>query len=99
MAVDDKTNEIVGCCKLFEKESGQAWMSHLAVANSRQHQGIGKQLMNYMEQLARTQNYKKIGCLARLTTTKFFEKAGYKISGLPSHYFGTTQVVWMEKDL
>jgi N-acetylglutamate synthase-like GNAT family acetyltransferase len=99
MAIDDKTGEIVGCVKLFEKETGQAWMSHLAVASSRQHQGIGKQLMDYMEQLARSQEYKKIGCLARLNTTKYFEKAGYKISGLPSHYFGTTQVVWMEKDL
>ena len=99
MAVDDQTSELVGCAKLFEKEPGIAWLSHLAVTDKRQHQGIGKQLMLYIENIAREEGYKRIGCLARLNTTQFFEKAGYRINGLPSHYIGTTQVVWMEKNL
>lgn len=99
MAVDDQTSELVGCAKLFEKEPGIAWLSHLAVTDKRQHQGIGKQLMLYIENIAREEGYKRIGCLARLNTTQFFEKAGYRINGLLSHYIGTTQVVWMEKNL
>ncbi|MBP9040731.1 MAG: GNAT family N-acetyltransferase [Anaerolineaceae bacterium] len=99
MAVDDQSGEIIGCVKLFENEAHVAWFSHLAVLSSRQHQGIGQQLMAHVENVARSQGYQKIGCLARLNTTKYFEKAGYKVSGLPSHYFGTTQVVWMEKNL
>lgn len=99
MVVDDKTGAIVGCAKLFEKETGVAWLSHLAVAFSHQKQGIGKMLMTHLEDLALKEGYKKIGCLSRLNTTSYFEKAGYKISGLPSQYFGTTQVVWMEKTL
>ena len=45
MAVDDKSKEIVGVVKLFEKEPGMGWFSHLAVKDSRQHKGIGKQLI------------------------------------------------------
>lgn len=99
MVEDDKTREIVGCAKLFEKETGVAWLSHLSVAVPYQKKGVGKMLLAYMEDLAIKEGYKKIGCLSRLNTTVYFEKAGYKVSGLPSHYFGTTQVVWMEKPL
>lgn len=99
MAVDDATGEVVGCAKLFEKEDGVGWLSHLAVAANRQHKGIGKQLMSHIEEIAKQEGYKRIGCLARLNTTDYFEKVGFKVSGLPTHYFGTTQVVWMEKTL
>jgi N-acetylglutamate synthase-like GNAT family acetyltransferase len=99
MAVDDQSGEVVGTAKLFENEAGVAWVSHLAVAVPYQNKGVGKQLMEHVENIARTEGYTKIGCLARLNTTKYFERSGYKISGLPSHFFGTTQVVWMEKKL
>jgi histone acetyltransferase (RNA polymerase elongator complex component) len=99
MAVDDQSGEIVGVVKFFEKEDGVAWVSHLAIATAHQRQGIGKLLLAHIEELAKDAGYKKIGCLSRLNTTDYFGKAGYKISGLPTHYFGTTQVVWMEKPL
>ena len=99
MAVDDQSKEIVGVVKLFEKEPGIGWFSHLAVKESRQHKGIGKQLILQIEEKARERGFKVLGCLARLNTTAFFEKEGYKVVGLPVHYLGTTQVVWMEKTL
>lgn len=99
MAVDDATGEIVGVVKLFEKEPGIGWFSHLAVKDSRQRHGIGKLLLNFVEEKAKEKGYKALGCLSRLNTTAFFEKEGYKVVGLPVHYLGTTQVVWMEKTL
>jgi N-acetylglutamate synthase-like GNAT family acetyltransferase len=99
MAVDDVSGEIVGAVKLFEKEPGVGWFSHLAVAIQHQHKGIGRHLLKFIEDEARKEGYKTLGCLARLNTTAYFEKAGYRIAGLPSQYFGTTQVVWMEKTL
>lgn len=99
MAVDDATGEIVGVVKLFEKEPGIGWVSHLAVKDSRQRHGIGKLLLNFVEGKAKERGYKALGCLSRLNTTAFFEKEGYKVVGLPVHYLGTTQVVWMEKSL
>ena len=99
MAVDEDSGEVVGVIKFFEKEPSVAWVSHLAIKSSLQRTGVGRQLLEYTEAQAREQGYKKIGCQSRLTTTGYFEKAGYRISGIPTRYFGTTQVVWMEKDL
>ncbi len=99
MALEESTGEIIGVVKLFEKEPGVAWFSHMAVIPERQHQGIGKMLLKHVEEIAQKEGFATIGCMARLTTTGYFEKAGYKINGLPSHYIGTTQVVWMEKKI
>jgi N-acetylglutamate synthase-like GNAT family acetyltransferase len=99
MAVDDETGQIVGVVKLMEKEPGVGWFSHMAVSPDLQHKGIGKLLLNFVEEEGKRQGFATLGCQARLNTTKYFEKAGYQINGLPAHYFGTTQVVWMEKKL
>lgn len=99
MAVDDATHEIVGVVKYFEKEPGVGWFSHMAVSPKLQHKGIGKMLLTFVEDEARKEGYQILGCMARLNTTEYFKKAGYVINGLPSHYIGTTQVVWMEKKL
>ncbi len=99
MAVREDTREIVGVVKLFEKEPGVGWFSHLAVAPAYQKKGIGKMLVARMEEEARKRGFRVLGCYARLNTTNYFEKLGYRIAGLPTHYFGTTQVVWMQKDL
>lgn len=99
MAVDDESRQVIGVVKLMEKEPGVGWFSHMAVAPKSQHKGIGKMLISFIEDEARREGFKTLGCMARLNTTEFFEKAGFKINGLPSHYIGTTQVVWMEKPL
>jgi GNAT superfamily N-acetyltransferase len=99
MAVNDETGQIVGVIKLMEKEPGVGWFSHMAVIPEFQKKGIGKMLLSFIEEEAKREGYRILGCQARLNTTVFFEKAGYQINGLPSRYFGTTQVVWMEKPL
>lgn len=99
MAIDSETGKLVGCAKLFEKETGVGWLSHLAVAVPYQRTGIGKLLITHIEEIAKNEGFKVLGCLARLNTTDYFGKFGYAIAGMPTHYFGTTQVVWMEKTL
>jgi predicted N-acetyltransferase YhbS len=98
-AVDEETGEMVGVIKLLEREPKVGWLSHLAVARDLQKKGIGRMLVQAGEDAARQKGYTSIGCLSRLNTTTYFEKLGYRVAGLPSHYFGTTQVVWMEKEL
>jgi GNAT superfamily N-acetyltransferase len=99
MAVDTETNETVGVIKVYEKEAGVGCFTHMAVTSDRQRQGIGKLLMDAVEDRSRELGYHTLGCFSRLNTTLYFEQAGYRIAGLPTHYFGTTQVVWMEKKL
>ncbi len=99
MAVDDETKHVVGVVKLMEKGPGVGWFSHMAVTPKFQHKGVGKQLLGFVEDEAKRSGFTTLGCMSRLNTTDYFEKAGYQINGLPSHYIGTTQVVWMEKKL
>ncbi len=99
MAVDDQTGKVVGVIKLMEKEPGVGWFSHLAVVKAYQGQGIGKLLVETVERAAVEKGFKVIGCMSRLNTTSYFENFGYHITGLPTHYFGTIQVAWMEKNL
>jgi len=99
MAVDRKSGELVGAVKLFEKEPGIGQFSHMAVAPSRQSQGVGHILIGAVESAALDSGYETLGTMSRLTSTRFFEKYGYRVVGLPAHYFGTIQLVWMEKNL
>ncbi len=99
MAVEEPGGKIVGAVKLLEKEAGVGWFSHLSVDSRYQSQGIGRLLIERVEAAARERGFKALGCMARLNTTAYFEKFGYRIAGLPAAYFGTTQVVWMEKEL
>jgi N-acetylglutamate synthase-like GNAT family acetyltransferase len=99
MAVDEQTGKVVGVVKLFEKSAGVGWFSHLAVDQQFQRKGIGLKLLETVESAAKQNGYTVLGCMARLNTTAYFEKRGFTIVGLPSHYFGTTQVVWMEKKI
>ena len=99
MAVNDQTGMIVGVIKLMEKETGVGWFSHLAVAEAFQRKGIGKLLVETIERAGREKGFRVIGCMSRLNTTAYFEQFGYHIAGLPTHYFGTIQVAWMEKEL
>jgi GNAT superfamily N-acetyltransferase len=97
MAVDETTGAVVGVVKLYEKEPGV--ISHLCVAKELQGRGIGRALVQAAETVARQRGFAKVGSTSRLTATKFFEKYGYHIAGLPAIHFGTVHMVWMEKDL
>jgi N-acetylglutamate synthase-like GNAT family acetyltransferase len=99
MAVDDQTNEIVGVVKLFEKESGIGQYSHIAVADAYQGKGIGRMLIEAVEQKSRELGYKRLGTLTRLTATGFYERCGYQPIGITGVLFGKLQMMWMEKDL
>ncbi len=99
MAVDEQNGELLGVVKLEEKAPGVGQFSHLAVSPTHQHKGIGKLLVEAVENRAREHGYKVIGAMARVTATAYFEKLGYHIAGIPAPHVGITHVVWMEKQL
>jgi N-acetylglutamate synthase-like GNAT family acetyltransferase len=99
MAVDERTGEILGVVKLDEKAPGIGNISHLAVASAHQHKGIGKLLVEAVENRACDRGFTVLGAMSRVTATSYFEKHGYHIAGIPAPHLGTTHLVWMEKEL
>jgi N-acetylglutamate synthase-like GNAT family acetyltransferase len=100
----NESGEIIGVVKLFEKTPGVGQLSHLAIAPEYQRQGLGRRMMEYVEQRAAAKGYKTLGAMCRLTATTFFEKLGYHIAELPSMHdllgkSGTTHAVWVEKQI
>ena len=103
MAVNE-TGEVIGAVKMYEKFTDVGHFSHLVVAPDYQQKGVGRMLMEFVEQRAREKGYKILGANCRANATVYFEKLGYHISELPAlHDFlgkaGTTHMVWMEKKL
>jgi N-acetylglutamate synthase-like GNAT family acetyltransferase len=98
MAVNEK-GEVVGVVKLFEKSVEVGHISHLAVATEYQHKGIGHLLLRTVEQRARERGFKIIGTTARTTASAYFERSGFRVTGIPTPHLGTHHLVWMEKSL
>lgn len=99
MAVDDKTHEVLGVVKLFEKSAGIGQFSHLAVLEEHRSKGTGHLLIQTVEDKSRELGYHALGTLTRLTATEFYEKCGYICKGLATVLFGRIQMMWMEKEL
>jgi N-acetylglutamate synthase-like GNAT family acetyltransferase len=98
MAVNEK-DEVVGVVKLYEKDADVGHISHLAVAPEYQRKGIGRLLLETVEQRARARGFHTLGTMARATAPGYFEKYGFRIVGMPTPHIGTTHFVWMEKEL
>lgn len=98
MAVSE-TGEVLGVVKLYEKSPGIGNVSHLAVAPEAQRRGIGRVLLNTVEQRARERGMTVLSSMSRVTATAYFEKWGYHVVGLPAPHLGTTSLVRMEKKL
>jgi len=98
MAVNEK-DEVVGVVKLHKRDECVGHISHLAVAPEYQHKGIGSLLLKTVEEYARAHGFCRLGTMARVTATAYFEKFGFRIVGMPTPHLGMTHFVWMEKEL
>ncbi len=74
--------EMLGCCLLTRVDKNVVRLRQMAVQNSLQGKGIGATIMNYAENVARDRGFKKMTMHARKSAIGFYEKLGYKISGL-----------------
>lgn len=98
MAVNER-GDVAGVAKLYEKTDGVGHISHLAIGPEHQNKGVGRLLVQTIEQRARERGFKTIGTMARVTATAYFERFGFHIAGIPTPHLGTTHLVWMEKML
>ncbi|UOQ72673.1 GNAT family N-acetyltransferase [Hymenobacter cellulosilyticus] len=94
-----QAGEVVGVARLHPSGPGQAQVRYMAVDPAFQGQGIGQQLLEYLEDAARRQGLTECILHARQQAVPFYERLGYRVVA-PSHQlFGTIQHFLMRKDL
>ena len=76
-AFDD--DKMLGCCMLVNEGDGVVRLRQMAVNNNLQGKGIGRALMNFAENIARDQGFKRLTMHARKTAVGFYEHLGYQI--------------------
>ena len=78
MAVNDN-NKIIGVARLQFNSNNEAQIRYMAIDNSFQRQGIGRELVKTLEQYAKKTNHKNIVLDAREAAVTFYKKLGYKV--------------------
>ena len=75
---DDKTT-VIGVARLQYNSNTEAQIRYMAVAREYERQGIGRKLLNALEQHAQDSSCKKIILHAREPAIGFYQKLGYKV--------------------
>ncbi|HEX8350972.1 MAG TPA: GNAT family N-acetyltransferase [Hymenobacter sp.] len=90
---------VVGVARLHPSGPAQAQVRYMAVEPGWQGQGIGRQLLEYLEAAARQQGLTECILHARETAVPFYTRLGYEVVA-PSHtLFGSVPHFLMRKML
>ena len=76
--MDDK---VVGSINLRPSKNGVMKMRQVAVHSGFQKRGIGKELVDFTEALAKSRGYTRMECHARKVAVRFYRKLHYDIEG------------------
>lgn len=74
-------DKMLGCCLLTQIDKDTVRLRQMAVQNNLQGKGIGASMMNFAENIARDNGFKKMVMHARKTAVGFYEKLGYNVIG------------------
>lgn len=95
----DAHGQVIGVAMLQEAGVGVGQVRFMAVAPAGQGQGVGRQLLQYLEAAARQRNYRRLVLHAREVAVPFYVRLGYTVQA-PSHtLFGAVAHFLMHKDL
>ncbi|TGE09843.1 GNAT family N-acetyltransferase [Hymenobacter fodinae] len=91
--------QALGVGRLHPSADQQGQVRFMAVHPQAQGQGVGRQVLEYLEAAARQQGLTEIVLHARQLAVPFYERLGYAVVA-PSHtLFGTVPHFLMRKDL
>lgn len=99
MVIDSETQEIVGVARMQTNTPTQGQVRCVAVSPNRQGSGVGKILMNYLEEIAQQKGIQEIILDARENAVKFYLSIGYGIFEESYLLFGQIQHWKMRKEL
>ena len=97
IAVED--NEVLGVARMHESAEKQGQVRCVATATAAQGKGIGKAIMAYLEEEAKTKGWTEIVLEARENAVPFYQRIGYTIVAESYLLFGEIQHYRMSKTL
>ena len=95
----DEKSEAVACGRLQINSKTEGQIRSMAVRTDLQGKGLGKKIIQYIEQRALELKLKNIILDARINAVKFYEGRGYKVAGESYLLFGIIPHFKMEKEL
>ena len=99
MIIDEKKGEVLAVGRLQFNSKDEAQIRYLAVANSYQGQGLGRNIMSSLEQVARRNGNKWMILSARENALQFYNNNGYEIVKKTHLLFDEIQHWLMRKEL
>lgn len=93
--LDDK---LIGTVFLTEHKEGIIRIRNVAIYEEYRGKGLGKYLMDFAEDLAKKQGYKKVFLMGRTIVEDFYHRLGYETIG-EAYDYRTIPHVDMMKDL
>lgn len=97
--ITDKSGNIIACARLQENENKIGQIRFMAVEQNYQGQGLGKQIVAFLENQASLLHLQKIELQARENAVEFYRACGYSIKEKSFLLWGEIQHFLMEKKL
>lgn len=97
--VMDENNQVIGAGRLQFNSPQQAQVRSMAIEDSCQGRGVGRFLLNHLEQIARESGCKEVILDSRDYAIGFYEKSGYRVIAPSYLLFGIIPHVVMQKAL
>jgi N-acetylglutamate synthase-like GNAT family acetyltransferase len=98
-AIAVENGEVLGVARMHESAEKQGQVRCVAIATAAQGKGIGKAIMAYLEDQAKTKGWTEIVLEARENAMPFYERIGYTIIAESYLLFGEIQHYRMKKAL
>ncbi|WP_395617245.1 GNAT family N-acetyltransferase [Aquirufa sp.] len=98
-AIAVKNGEVQGVARMHESSPNQGQVRCVAIATAAQGKGIGKAIMAYLEDQAKTKGWTEIVLEARENAVPFYQAIGYCIIAESYLLFGEIQHYRMKKAL
>jgi N-acetylglutamate synthase-like GNAT family acetyltransferase len=97
--IEDEIGNVVACGRLQENENKIGQIRFMAVDNSQQGKGLGKKIVEFLEEKGKELNLKTIELQARENALEFYKSNGYTIKEKSFLLWGLIQHYLMTKDL
>ena len=98
-AIAVENGEVLGVARMHESAANQGQVRCVAIATAAQGKGIGKAIMAYLEDQAKTKGWTEIVLEARENAVPFYKRIGYTINAESYLLFGEIQHYRMSKTL